>query len=297
MLAVEELEDLQALEYLAQRACEVTDGADCADCTKSDPNAPSNCDWDWHISSREAGRNNVCEYIGFVYNKARGAEFLGPYGYYNEGQNDTIKREPYGARFRLGQFDFTMVAIHQRHGGHISKRQAEAVYSGDIFTQFQDRNCGSERDVFYGGDMNLNAHDSHWSLLYGSEYQHLHATWAVDPEQGTTLARTGDRTITDNSFDQVFWSTASTTRFEVDESGAFDFTSPEIAAIHGGDTMGSNVYVTVSDHIPAYVILSDDIWTRDDDDNDVSNCAFTPWPSEASNDTAALRNREDCPVV
>ena len=151
----------------------------------------------------------------------------------------------------MGNFDFTMAGVHQRHGGHVRYRQAEAVYSGDVFEQYQNAQCGSEHNVFYGGDMNLDASDTHWSVLYDPAYAHLNARWGVDPEQGTTLARTGDRTITDNAFDQVFWSAVSDSA--VDESGAFDFTSPEIASIHGGQTPGSNIYTTVSDHIPVYV--------------------------------------------
>ena len=94
VLAVVELEDLNALKYLAKRACDVTTQTDC-DCSKSSEDAASTCDWDWHISPIEAGRNGVCEYVGFVWNKARGAEFVSAQGYYNEGVNDTMKREPY----------------------------------------------------------------------------------------------------------------------------------------------------------------------------------------------------------
>ncbi len=302
VLAVEELEDVAALKYLAQRACEVTTGDDC-ECEKEgdDPDAPSTCEWDWHISHIEAGRKGVCEFVGFVWNKrggaANAAQFIEPMGYYNEGHNDTMKREPYGARFSMGNFDFSMVAVHQRHGGHVRYRQAEAKFSGDVFTQFQEKACGNEMDVFYGGDMNLDAHDIHWSLLHGEEYAGLKADWAVDPEQGTTLARTADRTITDNAFDQVFWSSASTTSDEIDEAGAFDFTSPEIMDIHGGTTMGANIYVTVSDHIPVFVIFNEDALTAVDDDSDVDCPGFTPWPTIDSMDPAAVRNREeDCPV-
>ena len=81
-------------------------------------------------------------------------------------------------------------------------------------------------------------------MVYDPAYAGLKTAWAVDPEQGTTLARTAERTITDNAFDQVFWSSVSTTSDEIDEAGAFDFTSPEIRDIHGGITMGANIYVT-----------------------------------------------------
>ena len=115
--------------------------------------------------------------------------------------------------------------------------------------------------------------------------------------QGTTLARTGDRTITTNAFDQVFWSAVSDSA--VDESGAFDFTSPEIASIHGGQTPGSNIYTTVSDHIPVYVIFEDIIFDSSftDADVDVVCNDWVPWPAPNSTDPAAVRNRElDCPA-
>ena len=296
VLAVVELEDLNALKYLAKRACDVTTQTDC-ECTKTSEDAASSCEWDWHISPIEAGRNGVCEYVGFVWNKANGAEYVSAQGYYNEGVNDTMKREPYGARFRMGNFDFTMTGVHQRHGGHVRYRQAEAVYSGDVFEQYQNAQCGSEQDVFYGGDMNLDASDSHWSVLYDPAYASLDAKYGVDPEQGTTLARTGDRTITTNAFDQVFWSSISDDA--IDEAGAFDFTSPEIASIHGGETPGSNIYTTVSDHIPVYVIFKDSIYDNSftDADTDVTCNDWVPWPAPNSTDPAAVRNRElDCPA-
>ena len=75
--------------------------------------------------------------------------------------------------------------------------------------------------------------------------------------------------------------------------------APEIASIHGGQTPGSNIYTTVSDHIPVYVIFEDSIFDSSftDADADVSCNDWVPWPAPNSTDPAAVRNRElDCPA-
>ena len=52
----------------------------------------------------------MCEYVGFVWNK-NNAQFVSPMGYYNEGVNDTMKREPYvyiSSGFLILSFSFSL---------------------------------------------------------------------------------------------------------------------------------------------------------------------------------------------
>ena len=62
--------------------------------------------------------------------------------------------------------------------------------------------------------------------------------------------------------------------------------------------MGTNIYVSVSDHIPVYVIFKDSILngSTTDDDSDKPCEGWEPWPLSGSLDAAAIRNAQvDCP--
>ena len=186
-------------------------------------------DWDYHISPQEVGYGDSKEYYGFVW-RVELVTFLGGVGFFDDPQ-DVIKRDPYGANFRLGAFDFTLVAFHQRNGGLISIRRDEAQYLTDIVTFFQDAN-GAEEDLLIGGDFNLPGND-HAFTAVGWEG----VTYSVDHEQPTSIADGGLR----NSFDNFFYQSHLLT--ELTGAGVLDFTRGNHAELRR----------SVSDHIPVWV--------------------------------------------
>lgn len=242
VLALIEVENEKGVTDLAAAAAKVTD-----------------TEWGHHMSPYEVGTATGKEWYAFIYNKDT-SSFLNGVGFFND-TDDVIKREPYAARFRIGNFDFSLLAFHQHHGGNIATPRGEALHSGDIFVDIQSRNCSEEKDLFFGGDMNLPSNDEHWALLTDERYAYLKATSTVDAEQGTTISKVQQSLL--NSYDNVFYSTVSTTEDEVEEAGAFDFTLPG---------QHEYLYGAVSDHIPAYVILNDKVMTQSDDDTDNLTC-------------------------
>ena len=147
--------------------------------------------------------------------------------------NDVI-RETYGANFQIDDFDFTLVAFHQRNGGSIAARRAEAVHFADIVSFFQAAN-GEEDDLIIGGDFNLPGNDPAFTAVGWNG-----VTYSVDHEQATSISDTGLR----NSFDNLFYQEQFLT--EVRSVGVLDFTRGNHADLRW----------RVSDHIPVWMTIN-----------------------------------------
>lgn len=201
----------------------------------------TNSKWDYHISPFPVGTRNFKEYYAYVWKKDK-VKFLVSEGFYPDKDQKFI-REPYGASFQIGNFDFTLVLQHAVYGKNETERRAEAFELVRVYRYFQDRDR-REQDVLIGGDFNLSARDEAFSPLYEDRD---HVIPGVDPSLKTTI---GTHKMA-NSYDNIFLSKDFTQEF-TGKSGAVDFTNRQYKLMRN----------KVSDHLPVFIIVNTD---RDDD--------------------------------
>ncbi|MGL5797495.1 MAG: endonuclease/exonuclease/phosphatase family protein [Cetobacterium sp.] len=201
----------------------------------------SDSKWGYEISSYPVGTDQYKEYYAFLYKKSK-VKFIKSNGYFPDDKDDFI-REPYGATFKINNFDFTYVLIHSIYGKKVSQRQFEANKIVDVYNYFQDLDS-SENDILIGGDFNLPANDSAFSRLLNHSDN---IVFTLDPSIKTTIGTKGFA----NSYDNIFISKKYTTEFK-GKSGAIDITR--------GDYIKTRK--DVSDHIPIFIIVD----TEFDDD-------------------------------
>ena len=204
-------------------------------------NKQSDEKWDYHISPFGVGSSKYKEYFAYVYKKDK-VKFIKSEGFYKNGKSSLL-REPYGATFQIGNFDFTFVLVHTIYGNNEAQRKAENFKMVDVYNYFQDRD-EKENDIFIAGDFNLYALDESFRPLY------KHAdkiTYAIDPAIKTTIGAKGRA----NSYDNFFFSQKYTQEF-TGSSGALDFSGDNPKLMRE----------IVSDHIPIFIVVE----TSKDDD-------------------------------
>lgn len=204
-------------------------------------NKQSDEKWDYHISPFGVGSSKYKEYFAYVYKKDK-VKFIKSEGFYKNGKSSLL-REPYGATFQIGNFDFTFVLVHTIYGNNESQRKAENYKMVDVYNYFQDRD-EKENDIFIAGDFNLYALDESFRPLY------KHAdkiTYAIDPAIKTTIGVKGRA----NSYDNFFFSQKYSQEF-TGSSGALDFSGDNPKLMRE----------IVSDHIPVFIVVE----TSKDDD-------------------------------
>ena len=204
-------------------------------------NKQSDEKWDYHISPFGVGSSKYKEYFAYVYKKDK-VKFIKSEGFYKNGKSSLL-REPYGATFQIGNFDFTFVLVHTIYGNNESQRKAENYKMVDVYNYFQDRDK-KENDIFIAGDFNLYALDESFRPLY------KHAdkiTYAIDPAIKTTIGAKGRA----NSYDNFFFSQKYSQEF-TGSSGALDFSGDNPKLMRE----------IVSDHIPVFIVVE----TFKDDD-------------------------------
>ena len=204
-------------------------------------NKQSDEKWDYHISPFGVGSSKYKEYFAYVYKKDK-VKFIKSEGFYKNGKSSLL-REPYGATFQIGNFDFTFVLVHTIYGNNESQRKAENYKMVDVYNYFQDRD-EKENDILIAGDFNLYALDESFRPLY------KHAdkiTYAIDPAIKTTIGAKGRA----NSYDNFFFSQKYTQEF-TGSSGALDFSGDNPKLMRE----------IISDHIPIFIVVE----TSKDDD-------------------------------
>ena len=197
--------------------------------------------WDYHISPFGVGSSKYKEYFAYVYKKDK-VKFIKSEGFYKNGKSSLL-REPYGATFQIGNFDFTFVLVHTIYGNNEAQRKAENFKMVDVYDYFQDKDK-KENDIFIAGDFNLYALDESFRPLY------RHAdkiTYAIDPAIKTTIGTKGRA----NSYDNFFFSQKYTQEF-TGSSGALDFSGDNPKLMRE----------IISDHIPVFIVVE----TSKDDD-------------------------------
>lgn len=204
-------------------------------------NKQSDEKWDYHISPFGVGSSKYKEYFAYVYKKDK-VKFIKSEGFYKNGKSSLL-REPYGATFQIGNFDFTFVLVHTIYGNNESQRKAENYKMVDVYNYFQDRDK-KENDIFIAGDFNLYALDESFKPLYKHSDK---ITYAIDPAIKTTIGTKGRA----NSYDNFFFSQKYSQEF-TGSSGALDFS---------GDNP-KQMREIISDHIPVFIVVE----TSKDDD-------------------------------
>ena len=204
-------------------------------------NKQSDEKWDYHISPFGVGSSKYKEYFAYIYKKDK-VKFIKSEGFYKNGKSSLL-REPYGATFQIGNFDFTFVLVHTIYGNNEAQRKAENFKMVDVYDYFQDKDK-KENDIFIAGDFNLYALDESFRPLY------KHAdkiTYAIDPAIKTTIGTKGRA----NSYDNFFFSQKYTQEF-TGSSGALDFSGDNPKLMRE----------IISDHIPVFIVVE----TSKDDD-------------------------------
>ncbi len=198
--------------------------------------------WDYYISEKRVGRGSYKEYYAYIWKKNR-VRFIKSHGFYKE-KNNEFEREPYGADFKVGNFDFTLVLIHCIFGESKEEREKEAFYFDKVYEYFQEIN-GKEQDVLIAGDFNLPAHDNSFRNIFKHKDK---IYYGIDTSIKTTIGKNGMA----NSYDNMFYSYKYTTEFS-GNSGAFDFTNNNYKLVRK----------IISDHLPVYMEFYIDM--KDDD--------------------------------
>ena len=201
----------------------------------------SDSKWGYEISPYPVWTNEYKEYYAFLYKKNR-VNFVKSEGFYPDENNEFI-RKPYGATFKIHNFDFTYVLVHSIYGKKISQRQFEANKLIDVYNYFQNLDS-IENDILIGGDFNLPANDSAFDnlLSHGDDI-----IYTLDPSIKTTIGTKGFA----NSYDNIFISKKYTQEFK-GQSGALDITKDDFIKTRK----------EVSDHLPIFIIVDTEI---DDD--------------------------------
>lgn len=210
----------------------------------------SNEKWSYHLSPYPVGNSQKYrEYYGFVYKKDK-VSFVKSFGFYKEEKNEFI-REPYGAMFKSGKFDFILVNNHLIFGNKKEDRQKEARELHKVYDYFQSLDP-KEKDVILLGDFNLPAYDNAFRDLFRHKDQIF---YAIDPKYKTTI---GKNSLA-NSYDNFFYSFVHTKEY-TGNNGTYDFTEDFIKKY--GDNRFSILRKEISDHIPVFMEFDT---TKDDD--------------------------------
>lgn len=197
--------------------------------------------WKYHISPYSVGSTSYKEYFAYIWKSER-VEFLGGRGFYPDDEK-RFERVPYGADFKIGNFDFTFVLVHSIFGKKESERRAEAFAMDRVYNYFQGLD-NEENDIIIAGDFNLRADDEAFENLLNYEDEII---YTIAPRIKTTIGK--DKLA--SSYDNMFLSKIYTQEFE-GKSGSIDFTKKQYRMMKD----------KISDHLPIFIIVD----TEFDDD-------------------------------
>ncbi len=197
--------------------------------------------WDYHISPYPVGTRKYKEYYAYIWKRDK-VDFVQSRGFYND-KGDKFIREPYGADFKIGEFDFTFVIIHSIYGKNKSVRIAEAMNLDRVYDYFQNLD-EKENDILIGGDFNLSVRSEGFNNLLNHKDRIVNC---ISPNMKTTIGTKGYA----NQYDNIFISEIYTKEY-TGNSGGIDTANGRY----------KETRETISDHIPVFIEV--DI-TEDDD--------------------------------
>lgn len=197
--------------------------------------------WDFHISPYPVGTKKYKEYYAFLYNTKK-VKFFKSRGFFKDQNKDFI-RTPYGADFKINNFDFTFVLLHSIYGKNKSFRVAEAEALPKVYDYFQSLDL-YENDILIGGDFNLSVRNQGFETFLSHKDNIINC---ISPNIKTTI---GTKKLA-NQYDNIFISKKYTKEYS-GVSGAIDFTN--------NNYKESRKYI--SDHLPIFI----EVLTEFDDD-------------------------------
>lgn len=199
--------------------------------------------WSYFLSPYSVGTDGYKEYYAYIW-KSDSVSFIKENGFFHDSFSSFI-RPPFGATFKIDNFDFTLVLAHFIYGKKKSFREAEAFYLNDVYNYFQNLDS-IENDVIIAGDFNLPANNNSFLPLVLKNKDNI--IYALSPSLLTTI---GKKNLA-NSYDNIFLSLKYTKEF-TGVSGTYNFT------YHGFEY--SRRYI--SDHLPVFIEISSE---NEDDD-------------------------------
>lgn len=208
--------------------------------------------WRYHISPYSVGTSKKYrEYYGYIYREDK-VKLLKSMGFYKE-KNDEFSREPYGAYFKIGEFDFILVNNHSVYGDKKAERQGEAMELSNVYDYFQGLDK-KEKDVIIVGDFNLPAYDEAFADLFRHKEEIF---YAIDPTNLTTVGKNGLA----SAYDNIFYSFVNTKEY-TGRNGIFDFTEFKKYIKKYDKDRYKVLRKELSDHLPVYIEVNID---KDDD--------------------------------
>lgn len=198
--------------------------------------------WDYHLSPKPVGTKRYKEYYGYVWKKNK-VKFVKSNGFYKEKRNEFI-REPYGATFKVGKFDFTLIMLHAIYGDNRKVREAEVRNLPKVYDYFQNQDM-KEQDIIIAGDFNLPVNNKAFKKIFAHKDRIISA---ISPNFKTTIGHKGFA----NQYDTLLLSQKYTGEY-TGNSGRIDTTKVK-------GFKYTRKYI--SDHTPVYIEVDT---TRDDD--------------------------------
>ena len=188
--------------------------------------------WEYIISENSVGSEGYREYYGYVYRKEKFQE-VRKLGFYKEKNENEFMREPYGAYFKSGNFDFVYVICHSIFGDKEKQRLIEASNYINVYEYFLKES--GESDVIIAGDFNVPAD----SPAFGNLKENAGVSYLLSPEENlTTLS--DERLV--SSYDNFFINKEKTKEF-IGNSGVYNFVKNDNYAI---------IKKYISDHLPIF---------------------------------------------
>ena len=188
--------------------------------------------WEYIISENSVGSEGYREYYGYIYRKKKFQEAR-RIGFYKEKNENEFMRQPYGAYFKSGNFDFVYVICHSIFGDKEKQRLIEASNYINVYEYFLKES--GESDVIIAGDFNVPADSPAFvNLKENAGVSHL-----LHPEENlTTLS--DERLV--SSYDNFFINKEKTKEF-IGNSGVYNFVKNDNYAI---------IKKYISDHLPIF---------------------------------------------
>lgn len=188
--------------------------------------------WEYIISENSVGSEGYREYYGYIYRKEKFQE-VRKLGFYKEKNENEFMREPYGAYFKSGNFDFVYVICHSIFGDKETQRLIEASNYINVYEYFLKKS--GESDIIIAGDFNVPAD----SPAFRNLSERTGVSYLLSPgENPTTLS--DERLV--SSYDNFFINKEKTKEF-LENSGVYNFVKNNNYAI---------IKKYISDHLPIF---------------------------------------------
>ncbi len=188
--------------------------------------------WEYIISENSVGSEGYREYYGYIYRKEKFQE-VRKLGFYKEKNENEFMREPYGAYFKSGNFDFVYVISHSIFGDKETQRLIEASNYINVYEYFLKKS--EESDIIIAGDFNVPAD----SPAFRNLSERAGVSYLLSPgENPTTLS--DERLV--SSYDNFFINKEKTREF-LENSGVYNFVKSDNYAI---------IKKYISDHLPIF---------------------------------------------